>query len=79
MGKVCFDLPGDGDPDQAEKEKGPEQSKDQGVDQGGMVQPKGRPPGGRVPVGIKDADDRRLAVLQPIDQSQVNGTTLRWA
>jgi hypothetical protein len=78
VGKGCFGLPRDGDPYQAAIEKGPEYSQDQAVDQRGMVQPEGRSPGGQAPAGVEAADYRRLAVLQPIDQSQVNGSALRW-
>ena len=77
MGKGCFGLPRDGDADQAEIEKDPEHGKDQAVDQRGMVQPEGRPPGGQASPGVEAADTRGLAVLQPIDQSQVDNAALR--
>lgn len=78
MGDGRRGLPGHGYSDQAEKKNEPEHRKDQGVDQRGVVQPKGRSPGGRAPAGVEAADVRRIAVLQPIDQFRVNGTDLRW-
>lgn len=78
MTKAGLGLPRHGDPDQAENQKRSEQSKDQRVDQRGVVQPKGRPAGGQAAAGIEAADTRRVAALQPIEQSQVNGSALRW-
>ncbi len=78
MTKAGLGLLRHGDPDQAENQKRSEQSKDQRVDQRGVVQPKGRPPGGQAAAGIEAADTRRVAALQPIEQSQVNGSALRW-
>lgn len=76
MAQAGFGLPSHGDPDQAENQKRSEHGKDQRVDQRGVVQPKGRPPGGQAAAGIEAADARRVAAFQPIEQSQVNGSAL---